>query len=82
MANAIEHGCGGDPAGRVSVTATLDGDILDLRVSDTGRWLPPRASLHRGRGMALMGRLMDDLVVDRGEGTNVLMRRQLGRRAA
>ncbi|MGN9812607.1 SpoIIE family protein phosphatase [Micromonospora sp. BQ11] len=81
VANAIEHGCGGDPAGRVTVTATLDGELLDLRVSDSGRWLPPRASLHRGRGMALMGRLMDDLVVDRGEGTNVLMRRQVGRRA-
>ncbi|MFI7578737.1 SpoIIE family protein phosphatase [Micromonospora sp. NPDC049497] len=81
VANAIEHGCGGDPAGRVSVTATLDGDVLDLRVSDTGRWLPPRASLHRGRGMALMGRLMDDLVVDRGGGTNVLMRRRVERRA-
>ncbi|WP_207916756.1 SpoIIE family protein phosphatase [Micromonospora sp. KC723] len=77
MANAIEHGYQGDPSGIVSVTATIDGGILDLRVSDTGRWRAPRATAHRGRGLALMGRLMDDLVIDRGVGTNVLMRRQV-----
>ncbi|MBM0276988.1 SpoIIE family protein phosphatase [Micromonospora tarensis] len=78
-ANAIEHGYQSDPSGVVSVTATIDGDILDLRISDSGRWLAPQASADRGRGMALMGRLMDDLVVDRGEGTSVLMRRQFRR---
>ncbi|XTZ15368.1 SpoIIE family protein phosphatase [Micromonospora echinospora] len=76
VANAIEHGYQGDPAGVVSVTATIDGDILDLRISDSGRWQAPRASADRGRGMALMGRLMDDLVVDRGTGTNILLRRK------
>ncbi|MFC4017102.1 SpoIIE family protein phosphatase [Micromonospora sp. GCM10011542] len=79
VANAIEHGYAGNRAGTVVVTATIDGDILRLRVSDGGQWRAPRASVDRGRGMALMGRLMDDLVVDRGEGTNVLMSRQLGR---
>ncbi|TDC42875.1 PAS domain S-box protein [Micromonospora sp. KC213] len=77
VANAIEHGYQGDPSGVVSVTAALDGGLLDLRVSDTGRWRAPQATVHRGRGLALMGRLMDDLVIDRGTGTNVLMRRQL-----
>jgi serine/threonine-protein kinase RsbW len=79
VANAIEHGCAGDRAGTVVVTATIDGDTLRLRVSDSGQWRSPRASVDRGRGMALMGRLMDDLVVDRGEGTTVLMSRKLGR---
>ncbi|TDC80790.1 PAS domain S-box protein [Micromonospora sp. KC606] len=77
VANAIEHGYQGDPSAVVSVTVTIDGGFLDLRVSDTGRWRAPMASADRGRGMALMGRVMDDLVVDRGAGTNVLMRREL-----
>ncbi|MGK5739859.1 SpoIIE family protein phosphatase [Micromonospora sp. URMC 103] len=81
VANAIEHAYRGDPARRVHVSATIDGRAVELRVSDSGQWRTPRVSADRGRGMALMGRLMDDLVVDRGEGTTVLMRRQFGRTA-
>jgi serine/threonine-protein kinase RsbW len=75
VANAIEHGYRHNPAQRVRVSATIDGDTVELRVDDSGRWQAPQASIDRGRGLALMGRLMDDLVVDRGEGTSVLMRR-------
>ncbi|WP_216592205.1 ATP-binding SpoIIE family protein phosphatase [Verrucosispora sioxanthis] len=81
VANAIEHGYLGNPVGRVRVGVTIDGNIVELRVSDSGQWRAPRPSADRGRGMALMGRLMDDLVVDCGEGTTVLMRRRLGRSA-
>jgi serine/threonine-protein kinase RsbW len=79
VANAIEHGYLGNPAGRILVGLTIDGSTVELRVSDSGQWRVPQPSADRGRGMALMGRLMDDLVVDRGEGTTVLMRRSLGR---
>jgi serine/threonine-protein kinase RsbW len=77
-ANAVQHGCAEDPAKRVSVTATIDDGVVELHVSDTGRWRTPRTTAERGRGLSLMGRLVDDLVVDRGAGTSVLMRRTLG----
>ncbi|MEV4281982.1 SpoIIE family protein phosphatase [Actinoplanes xinjiangensis] len=79
IANAIEHGYRRNPAMRVRVSATIDGDTIEIQVKDSGQWRAPQASADRGRGMALMGRLMDDLLVDRGEGTTVLMRRKLGR---
>ncbi|KHD77285.1 hypothetical protein MB27_12225 [Actinoplanes utahensis] len=75
VANAIEHGYQRDPAQLVRVSATIDGNTVELRVHDAGRWRAPQATRDRGRGMALIGRLMDDLIVDRGEGTTVLMRR-------
>ncbi|WP_433616184.1 SpoIIE family protein phosphatase [Dactylosporangium sp. CA-139114] len=77
VANAIEHGYGHDDARTVGVLAQVDGDAVSLRVSDTGQWRPPRTALRRGRGLALIGRLMDELVIDRGTGgTTVLMRRR------
>ncbi|MFI1993814.1 SpoIIE family protein phosphatase [Actinoplanes sp. NPDC020271] len=78
VANAIEHGYQRNPAHRVRVSATIDANTVELRINDSGQWRAPQASIDRGRGMALMGRLMDDLVVDRGEGTTVLMRRTFG----
>ncbi|WP_433206220.1 SpoIIE family protein phosphatase [Dactylosporangium sp. CS-047395] len=79
VANAIEHGYALDDARTVGVLAQVDGDTVAVRVSDTGQWRPPRTALHRGRGLALIGRLMDELVIDRGTGgTTVLMRRRTG----
>nr|BFE55995.1 hypothetical protein GCM10020063_005210 [Dactylosporangium thailandense] len=77
VANAIEHGYGHDDARAVGVLAQVDGGTVSVRVSDTGQWRPPRTALRRGRGLALIGRLMDELVIDRGTGgTTVLMRRR------
>ncbi|WP_426504955.1 SpoIIE family protein phosphatase [Dactylosporangium sp. McL0621] len=79
VANSIEHGHGLDETRGVAVLAQVDGDTIAVRVSDTGQWRPPRAALQRGRGLALIGRLMDELVIDRGtSGTTVLMRRRTG----
>jgi serine/threonine-protein kinase RsbW len=49
-----------------------------VRVADAGQWRAPGSALRRGRGLALIGRLTDDLVIDRGSGTTVLMRRRAG----
>jgi serine/threonine-protein kinase RsbW len=78
VANAIEHGYLMTEHRAVSVSAQVDGDVVAVRVADAGRWRPPHAGLHRGRGLALIGRIMDELVIDRGAGTTVLMRRRTG----
>ncbi|MFG2043571.1 ATP-binding protein [Dactylosporangium sp. NPDC048998] len=78
VANAIEHGYEFVEGRTVGVLAQVDGGTVAVRVTDDGRWRPPRAALHRGRGLALIGRLMDELVIDRGTGTTVLMRRRTG----
>ncbi|MGI5238281.1 SpoIIE family protein phosphatase [Dactylosporangium sp. CA-139066] len=78
VANAIEHGYALDASRKVSVLAQVDGDVVAIRVADAGQWRPPRSALQRGRGLALIGRLMEDLVIDRGSGTTVLMRRRAG----
>ncbi|MEV8511773.1 SpoIIE family protein phosphatase [Dactylosporangium sp. NPDC051484] len=78
VANAIEHGYEFDEGRVVGVLAQVDGESVAVRVSDSGKWRPPRAALQRGRGLALIGRFVDELVIDRGTGTTVLMRRRTG----
>jgi GAF domain-containing protein/anti-sigma regulatory factor (Ser/Thr protein kinase) len=76
-ANAVEHayGPGHD---EFEVAAELDGADAVFTVGDRGRWRPARGN-NRGRGIALMRELMDDVQVDSGgEGTVVTLRRRLG----
>jgi anti-sigma regulatory factor (Ser/Thr protein kinase) len=76
VANAIEHayGLGG---GRIQVRAERDDDALRFSVRDTGNWRPPRGD-HRGRGLAMMRRLMTDVdVVTDDDGTQVTLVHQL-----
>jgi PAS domain S-box-containing protein len=49
--NAVEHGSGGSESPRVEITATRDGEWLELRVSDDGPGLPDpeRRVFERGR---------------------------------
>ena len=76
-ANAVEHAYGPVDNDFV-VTAQRDGDDAVVTVLDRGRWRPSRGS-NRGRGLALMRELMDDVRVDSGdEGTVVTLRRRLG----
>jgi serine phosphatase RsbU (regulator of sigma subunit)/anti-sigma regulatory factor (Ser/Thr protein kinase)/putative methionine-R-sulfoxide reductase with GAF domain len=76
-ANAVEHAYG--PGGAsFRVAASLGEGVLELVVADEGRWRPARGS-HRGRGLAMMEQLMDEVQVDSGEGgTTVTMRRRVG----
>jgi anti-sigma regulatory factor (Ser/Thr protein kinase) len=73
--NAVEHAYG-LAEGTVDVRVRRDGDDVEVRVSDRGRW---REGDHRrgdrGRGERLMRRLVDDFEIERGEGgTTVVLR--------
>lgn len=87
LANAAEHGSGRRAEARVSLRAHVvprpDGpEEVVLQVRDNGRWRPTTASDERGRGLTIIGALMDDVLVEAGEGTTVVLRRQLRREAS
>jgi serine/threonine-protein kinase RsbW len=75
VANAIEHGYRDNPFGMVEVVATVTADAVEIRVADRGVWRPARTDVARGRGLQLIRQLMDQVSVDRGDGTTVTMRR-------
>ncbi|MFC7924417.1 SpoIIE family protein phosphatase [Streptomyces cinereoruber] len=75
-ANAIEHGHRDAPGDTVYFRAEASVDNLHLTVTDTGRWKVPQPerNAHRGRGMALMRALMQQVTVTQGPtGTTVDM---------
>jgi anti-sigma regulatory factor (Ser/Thr protein kinase)/GAF domain-containing protein len=75
-ANAIEHPLRPtDPS--VRVTVELDGGDVVVEVRDSGRWRPPTESLVRGRGLGLIGALMDLDIRHDDHGTVLTMRRRL-----
>ncbi len=76
VANAIEHGCEGDPECLVEVLATLGPEGLVLQVRDRGRWRPVGPPGDRGRGLRIVGSLMDHVGVEKGLGTVVTMLRR------
>lgn len=74
VANAIEHGHRDRPHGSVTLLATAHADTVHVTVTDRGVWKVPRAlpDPARGRGVALMRLLMDDVTLDHGAaGTTV-----------
>ena len=72
VANAIEHAYGLQ-GGTVAVRAERVGQELRFSVRDDGSWRAPRGN-HRGRGLAMMRRLMDDVdVTSDGHGTRVTL---------
>jgi len=72
--NAIEHAYIGR-IGDVHVLAQRQNGMLELSVSDDGRWRHPRPDDARGRGLDLVRALVHDVDVERGEdGTTVRMR--------
>jgi serine phosphatase RsbU (regulator of sigma subunit)/anti-sigma regulatory factor (Ser/Thr protein kinase) len=78
FANAVEHAYGaGDAA--IEVEARVDGDVVRMMVRDWGQWREQRGQ-HRGRGIALMRGLMDEVDVTSGpDGTTVRMWRRVRR---
>ena len=74
--NAIEHAYGpGDATYDVEV-AFADGELV-ATVRDSGSWRERRDE-HRGRGLSIIEKLMDDVnVAAEEEGTVVTMRRRL-----
>ncbi|GAA1310479.1 SpoIIE family protein phosphatase [Saccharothrix xinjiangensis] len=81
-ANAIEHGYRGTTPDVVRLRArALVGDLY-LSVTDTGRWKTPQPELnaHRGRGVALMRALMQQVTITPGPvGTTVDMHLRIPR---
>jgi anti-sigma regulatory factor (Ser/Thr protein kinase) len=77
IANAIDHGSGGDESQVVKVeVARRDDDIL-VSVSDTGQWQPGIEGYFtgRGRGHLLMQALVDEVHIDTDhQGTIVTLR--------
>lgn len=67
VANAIEHGHRHSPDGIISLGATALVGRLQLTITDTGTWKSPRPTTEqsrRGRGIALMRGLMQDVTIN------------------
>ena len=76
--NAIEH-VYGRREGWFEVDGRLQDDELTVVVRDAGQWRP-KAAGGGGRGLVLIGRLMDEFELRRSnQGTEVWMRRHVGR---
>ena len=75
VANAIEHGHRHSPGGTISLGAMALVRELRLTITDTGTWKAPRPATERssrGRGIALMRGLMQDVTISPGTtGTTV-----------
>jgi anti-sigma regulatory factor (Ser/Thr protein kinase) len=77
-ANAMEHPRG-PRTSHIEVDARLEDGVIAVVVRDSGTW-KPREGPGRGHGFPVMKALMDDVeVVCDGGGTEVRLRRRLGR---
>jgi anti-sigma regulatory factor (Ser/Thr protein kinase) len=82
VANAIDHGSGGDMSQIVRVEAALRDEGFIVSVSDAGRWQPGTEGYFsgRGRGHLLMEALVDDIDIDTDQhGTIVTLQVALDR---
>jgi anti-sigma regulatory factor (Ser/Thr protein kinase) len=76
VANAIEHGHRDNPGQEIRLRAAVTANLLRLTVADSGHWLPQGSepALYRGKGIALMRAMMDEVSIDTGTaGTTVTM---------
>jgi anti-sigma regulatory factor (Ser/Thr protein kinase)/putative methionine-R-sulfoxide reductase with GAF domain len=72
-ANAIQHAYG-PSGGVITVEGDWNGSEITITVRDSGSWRPPR-DLDRGRGIAMMHAVSDEVRVARSDGgTSVLLR--------
>jgi anti-sigma regulatory factor (Ser/Thr protein kinase) len=85
VANAIEHG-EASPEGHILVRTSTHGDDLVFEVHDWGRFAPgveiAEALPERGRGLALMATMVDEVDVRPTGNATVVRLRMCGRRAA
>jgi len=80
--NAIQHGCGCNQAKNVVISYEMEGDLLKVTVLDPGAGFDPEcmkcqldeaAVEPRGRGLAIIKSLMDEVVFGFEGGTSVTM---------
>jgi len=74
-ANAVEHGYGCDGAGLVGVTALHEDGCLDVAVRDEGTWRESPGTTDRGRGLAIIRAVVDELSVGRESDATVVRMR-------
>ncbi|GIJ69768.1 SpoIIE family protein phosphatase [Virgisporangium ochraceum] len=77
VANAIEHAYGADGVGEVHVSAAMLDGSVELAVHDRGAWQDPDPQSDRGRGLALIETVVDDVTIAHDGGTTITMRRRL-----
>ncbi len=64
VANAIEHSVRHDAEpGFIDIVAMSDGRWIRVEVTDQGSWRPPHDDESRGRGLNIIGALMDRVQV-------------------
>lgn len=75
VSNAIEHAYGGRPNESFALRASSDETSLVVVVEDYGHWHERLAENGRGRGIAMMRELADDVTIAEGaDGTRVTLR--------
>lgn len=84
ITNAAEHGGRSLASARVTLRARIEQtergtEQVVLQVQDQGEWRPENSSDERGRGLTIMGALMDDVSIDNVGGTTVVMTRRVDR---
>jgi serine phosphatase RsbU (regulator of sigma subunit)/anti-sigma regulatory factor (Ser/Thr protein kinase) len=84
VANAAEHGAGGEAKSFVRLQAEVAGNGSSLpeiiiTVEDEGRWQPVQPSTERGRGLGIIRALVDDVTIHRDGGTTVVLRHAVPR---
>ncbi|MBV9311383.1 MAG: SpoIIE family protein phosphatase [Solirubrobacterales bacterium] len=76
--NSIEHAYDFDSHGMIDLRAQIDGSRLTLTVVDSGSWkIPDPTATNRGRGLRLIGELMDDYSIETGNQTTISLRKEL-----
>ena len=78
LANAAEHGSGLRSDETVHLRVRLDAAAeVVVSVADRGHWRTTTSSHERGRGMTIIGALVDSVEVDETDGTTVVLRRRI-----
>jgi PAS domain S-box-containing protein len=83
LANSVEHAYNGAAPGIIDAEGVFADDLFRVTVRDHGRWRAPHEDRHRGRGLMLMRRLVDNVEVDTdGRGTVVVLEYRLRSRSS
>jgi serine/threonine-protein kinase RsbW len=81
-ANAVEHGYASDGTGLVTVMARHEGARLEITVRDEGEWREASDAKDRGRGLAIIRAIVDEMWIGREDGATVLRMRTGARESA